>query len=450
MSQGIISVSGGLVVARTELSQSPPTVTPGTSNVMSGGRPGITPAGPLEARALSVRPLETRQPLMDFHLAGAATPGAEGFWSKVGRWFREGSLGARAGLPETVRVPMPGGGTVDFSGKSLAGMIKSLPRLDRAAARENLAAKLEARLEHGAALMSLIQSDGDLGAPGAQDVADLMLFLEARAQTSGNGFAEGAFSIEDPDGRLAAFLNRCPEKYQRSSSHLNDTQKQQVDGHRNTHRGIDMPGGTDGLLHGHATVLFGVIPEGTGGVPARRIFLKAESHGCRLNTLSRGDHTHGQDNVPDRPKRASDLFSAIGHGLSFLKTRGQGSAAGSRKERIPDRVKNSYQALLEGAKNDAALLEGLQSGAPLAKSGGVHVMLTNMRNLLRHPPSGHDRDSLAERFRPVREALGELNDCSHLESRIGNEVMFDRAELMGAPVQQTTGAGAVDRFLGLE
>ena len=77
-------------------------------------------------------------------------------------------------------------------------------------------------------------------------------------------------------------------------------------------------------------------------------------------------------------------------------------------------------------------------------------MLTNMRNLLRHPPSGHDRDSLAERFRPVREALGELNDCSHLESRIGNEVMFDRAELMGAPVQQTTGAGAVDRFLGLE
>ena len=33
MSQGIISVSGGPVVARTELSQSTPTVMPGTSNV---------------------------------------------------------------------------------------------------------------------------------------------------------------------------------------------------------------------------------------------------------------------------------------------------------------------------------------------------------------------------------------------------------------------------------
>ena len=154
---------------------------PGTSDMSR-----IVPAGPLrepsarslEAQALSIRPLETRRPLMDFHLAGAATPGLRGFVLKVvGRWFRARSLNARAGLPETVRVPMPGGGTVDFSGKSLAGMIKSLPRLDRAAARENLAAKLEARLEHGAALMSLIQSDGDLGAPGAQDVADLMLFF---------------------------------------------------------------------------------------------------------------------------------------------------------------------------------------------------------------------------------------------------------------------------------
>ena len=173
----------------------------------------------------------------------------------------------------------------------------------------------------------------ELPAPDAQDVADIMLFLEARAQASGNGFAEGAFSIEDADGRLAAFLNRCPEKYQRSSSHLNDTQSAEVDGHRNTHRGIDMPGGMKGLPHGHATVLFGVIPGGEGGVPARRLFLKAESHGCRMNTLSGREHAAGRDDVPDRPKRASDLFSAIRHGLSFIQTRGKGSAAGSRKER---------------------------------------------------------------------------------------------------------------------
>ena len=180
-----------------------------------------TLAAPREAGERALRDM----PPPDRHLAGAADPGGEGFRSRVGRWFREGFMGPRAGLPETVSVNMPGGGAVAFSGRSLAGMIKSLPRLDRAAARENLAATLEARLEHGRSLLEAVQGGGELPAPDAQDVADIMLFLEARAQASGNGFAEGAFSIEDADGRLAAFLNRCPEKYQRSSSHLNDTQR---------------------------------------------------------------------------------------------------------------------------------------------------------------------------------------------------------------------------------
>lgn len=403
-----------------------------------------TLAAPREAGERALRDM----PPPDRHLAGAADPGGEGFRSRVGRWFREGFMGPRAGLPETVSVNMPGGGAVAFSGRSLAGMIKSLPRLDRAAARENLAATLEARLEHGRSLLEAVQGGGELPAPDAQDVADIMLFLEARAQASGNGFAEGAFSIEDADGRLAAFLNRCPEKYQRSSSHLNDTQSAEVDGHRNTHRGIDMPGGMKGLPHGHATVLFGVIPGGEGGVPARRLFLKAESHGCRMNTLSGREHAAGRDDVPDRPKRASDLFSAIRHGLSFIQTRGKGSAAGSRKERIPDRLGHAWKSLQEGAKGDEALLALLKRGNPLSKSGGVHVMLANMREALRNPPAGHARSELAEMFRPVREALGALSELSHLESRIGNEVMFDMDELMAPPDPQAAGAaGSFDGIL---
>ena len=403
-----------------------------------------TLAAPREAGERALRDM----PPPDRHLAGAADPGGESFRNRVGRWFREGFMGPRAGLPETVSVNMPGGGAVAFSGRSLAGMIKSLPRLDRAAARENLATTLEARLEHGRSLLEAVQGGGELPAPDAQDVADIMLFLEARAQASGNGFAEGAFSIEDADGRLAAFLNRCPEKYQRSSSHLNDTQSAEVDGHRNTHRGIDMPGGMKGLPHGHATVLFGVIPGGEGGVPARRLFLKAESHGCRMNTLSGREHAAGRDDMPDRPKRASDLFSAIRHGLSFIQTRGKGSAAGSRKERIPDRLGHAWKSLQEGAKGDEALLALLKRGNPLSKSGGVHVMLANMREALRNPPAGHARSELAEMFRPVREALGALSELSHLESRIGNEVMFDMDELMAPPDPQAAGAaGSFDGIL---
>ena len=111
-----------------------------------------TLAAPREAGERALRDM----PPPDRHLAGAADPGGEGFRSRVGRWFREGFMGPRAGLPETVSVNMPGGGAVAFSGRSLAGMIKSLPRLDRAAARENLAATLEARLEHGRSLLEAV------------------------------------------------------------------------------------------------------------------------------------------------------------------------------------------------------------------------------------------------------------------------------------------------------
>ena len=414
------------------------------ANARPGAADAGRPAAPREARERALRDM----PPPDRHLAGSADPGAEGLRSRVGRWFREGSMGSRAGLPETVSVNMPGGGTVAFSGRSLAGMIKSLPRLDRAAARENLPAVLERRVAHGAELLAAVYGAAASSSPDARDVADIMLFLEARAQASGNGFAEGAFSIEDADGRLAVFLNRCPEKYQRSSSHLNDTQGALLDGRRNTHRGIDMPGGTEGLPNGHATVLFGVIPGGEGGVPARRLFLKAESHGCRMNTLAGREHAAGCDDVPDRPKRASDLFSAIGHGLSFIQTRGKGSAAGSRKERIPDKLSHAWKALQEGAKGDEALLALLKRGNPLSKSGGVHVMLANMREALRNPPAGHARAELAEMFRPVREALGALSELSHLESRIGNEVMFDMDELRAPLDPQAAGAaGSFGRML---
>lgn len=418
--------------------------TPQTGSVREGGGAagnGNVQTAPADAEALAM-PSQARErarqnmPPLDRHLAGVADPGREGLMKKVGRWFREGFIRTRAGLPETVNVNMPGGGTVNFSGESLAGMIRSLPRLDRASARENLSAILEARMLNGADLLSALHNGEELPCPKAQDVADLTLFLEARALTSGNGFAEGSFSIEDADGRLAAFLNRCPEKYQRGSSHLNDTQGAQIDGHRNNHRGIDMPGGMGGILNGHATVLFGAIPGGEGGTPARRLFFKPESHGCRINNLRSSEHAAGQDEVPDRPMRGSDLFSAIGHGLSFLQTRGQGSAAGSRKERIPDRLQNAWKTLQASAENDTALLSVLENGNPLSKSGGVHVMVANMRRALDNPPAGHDRAALRESFQPVLETLEGLDQLSHLESRIGNEVMFDMNELMAPPVQQ--------------
>jgi len=375
-------------------------------------------------------------------LAGRVRPG--GFMDSIRTWFRETRLGhtASAGLPDHVDVPMPGGGTVAFSGASLADMIRALPKAERAQARETLAATLGARLAHGQALLRDVLAGNAPERTAVQDVADLALFLDAKATATGNGFSEGAFSVEDPDGRLAAFLNRCPEKYQRSSSHMKADQQAMVDGHRNTHRGIDVPTGPNGLPHGRATTLFSVIPGGAGGVPARRLFLKMESHGCRLSTLGAREHAAGDDGVPDRPVRLrTDLGSAIGHAFSFLATRGQGSAAGSRKERIPDAVGNGYKALLRQAEGvlDPAGMDILRRNDPTGSSGGVRVMLANLRDAIAAMPHGAERNRFIQQSADlVRTMERTLAQADHPDSRIGNEVMFDVADLTGgaAPAAQ--------------
>jgi hypothetical protein len=193
-------------------------------------------------------------------------------------------------------------------------------------------------------------------------------------------------------------------------------------------------------------VLFGVIP-GENGAP-RRLFLKAESHGCRLNTLSQADKSAGSDGVSERPWRASDIGNMFSHGLSFIATRGKGSVAGSRKERIPDSVQTAYKALLENVKGDAYLTAALGRGRPLDKSSGIHVMLDNMRDVL-IDPGGKSREELVELFQPVRQAMGRLTEASHLDVRIGNEMVFSSAELLGTVQMHAADVQAVDRYLGI-
>ena len=414
--------------------------------IRAEGTPALAQAaqlrGPAEVRADAVQ----QAGVPDRELRGAADPGREGLFQRIGRWFREGFL-SRAGLPETVTVRMPGGGQVAFSGESLAGMIKDLPRLDRAAARAELADRLATRIAQGHALLDSVLGGEVMQAPSTQDISDIMLYIDARAHSTGNVFEAGSYSIEDPQGHLAAYLNRCPEKYLRSSSHLNAMQNERLpEGHLNMHRGIDLPSGRSGALYGHATVLFGVIPGREGA--ARRLFLKAESHGCRLNTLSSAEKAAGQDGVADRPWRASDIGNLFSHGMSYLMTRGKGSAAGSRKERIPDRVQEAYKGLLKAVQGDAYSTAALKRGDPLDKSSGIHVMLDNMRDLL-IDPGGRSREELEGLFQPVRDALGRLTDASHLDVRIGNEMVFSQAELLdGGPIP-AAGVQAVDQYIGM-
>ena len=393
---------------------------------------GPVPPGVQEIRNPAQVRAEARAnaPVMDRNLAGAAAPGREGFFSRVGHFFRDLHVrlwGRPFQLPENVRLAMPGG-DIDFPSSRLVSMIKALPSRERAEAVDNIQQTLQARLDNGRALLDSVYAGNVLPGPSTDNVADVLLFLEAKAIQTGNAFTEGAFNIEDRDGKLAQWLDSCPERYQRSSSHLENLTRVQVDGHLNTHRGIDIPSGLRGLTSDKATLLFGTIPADNTLGTERRIFLKMESHGCRLSTLSRGDRAAGlaQGDREDRPVRASDFKTMLGHACSFIATRGQGSAAGSRKERVPDTVKSAYKKLLEGAPEGTVLGNKLREHDPLNTGSGLRVMARNLRAA---EEAGMDLAAVEREKRAFDDAINAMRDRSHMDVRIGNEVIFNVDEL---------------------
>ena len=131
---------------------------------------------------------------------------------KVGRWVKEGFL-SQAGLPDTVTLHMPDGTTVEYPGERLAGMVKALPRLERAEARDHLVEKLEQRLKTGSAVRGRLMGDEGLPPPGLRQVSDLILYLEARAIQMGKPFVQDAGNIPDEDGTFYNYLASSNEAY---------------------------------------------------------------------------------------------------------------------------------------------------------------------------------------------------------------------------------------------
>lgn len=387
-------------------------------------------------------------------LRGAVQPQApEGRGAKIARWFNEGNirLKGNGGLPPITTIEHPKLGTVRYGAQELKAFINTLPRLDRQAARDNLAAHVSARIDNGIAAYENALSDNPVP-PTMQQAADLMLFLDAKAHATGNGFAEGAFSIEDQDNKLYQYLDSCPEKYLRSSSHMKESQGDQVQGHTNVHRGIDIPKGPNGLPNGKATILFANIPA-HGDTPAR-IYMKPEPAGCRLSTLSAAKLEAGSSAVPQRPARFSDIGQAIKHGCGFLgSVTGNSSATlgadGVRKERISSDVKKAYQEVIttvaqytpEGANANReigardAVLGILKDYKLSSTSGGLSEMLTHLKDA-KYLVNNDEQtvrgvtDVLEQAVEVFAQKVAtKIKDASYLDSRICNEVMFSTADL---------------------
>ena len=249
-------------------------------------------------------------------------------------------------------------------------------------------------------------------------------------------------------GKLLAYLKSCPESYTRSSSHLKGLQFSTLpDGDRNIQRGIDIAPGPDGLPCGHKTTVFGAIPA-VGG-DSQRLFLKTESHGCRLSTLTREDAVAARRGTggENRACRLGDVGEAISHGISFIETRGQGGHVGSRKEHLPDRVKTAYTEVVDELCQ-SPYYKDIGSFLKLSQATVGGYGLRSLRKILDEmktgagDPSGYQKavafdqlsgnpHGVAAIMKPLEAALAALPPklSDHPTIRLGNEVILQSADL---------------------
>lgn len=343
--------------------------------------------------------------------------------------------------------------------------------------------KIQQSVTQGKQLFDQIMAGGHPQRPNKTEVANLMWYLQAlgsakAGQSSGGDnpamYKEGGLFVEDPNGRLQAFLTNA-NSYGRSSSHMRDYQALGPDFKS---RGVDIRNVE--TPNNRKTILFARLPrnnevpqggpKGTGD--KRMLFIKMEPHGCRGLT-AKGSGTPREDGVaPSKWKgfkrffcNAKDLFM---HGTGFIKSLGQrvGLVAvegQNNRERIPSEVRNAYQSVLDqisgteftGVPADKAeearssIMRALENNAPLSDAGGIKQMLPNLRAAIQA------FDALPGAVRDVAPDIGKnlLNleltlrsHGDHPDMRIGNEVILTSDEMdVGsvAPIKTYDGQGAL-------
>lgn len=326
------------------------------------------------------------------------------------------------------QVNVPGMGELELDGNVLPTL------MPRGSSVVDLRAEVQQKINAGHELLENIRNDRHDAPATKEDVSNITFYLQAKGQkTAGQTFQSGAFSLPDPDCKIRKFLDSSPQAYQRASSHLGDFQK--LEGGR--HRGIDLTEGgnrslSEAMPFGKETLLYGSMPQNEDlRMPEDRIFLKLESCGAWLSKPSAGYEANNAG--PRRTGQWHDIGTFVDHSCNFLKSRGKGSAAGTQKERIPKDIKNDFKEICE---INPGLAERMKLGDPTNKSHGIRFMYANAKAELQRMNEemgfadadeallGQDRFNLD--FVKMNDFVNKLeNRFTHLDKRIGNEVIFD-------------------------
>ena len=351
-------------------------------------------------------------------------------------------------LPEQLDIRVDGR-VVNIPKIHYEAMATTSSSISRPRSVDELRATLEARIRRGNDILrALLNGNTHLFEPTLANVVAVTQAIHVAGLKKGEFMYRGSFSISDPDGNIARWLDKADNIYVRTSTHARIYQSLTVDGHLNMPRGLDIPTGMGGLFNGMRTFHYFTIPDTNGHVnnggsgPARRLFLKCETFGIYCSTAH--IHKFGKpkeeaksEGMKSRYYHFGDIFESIRHGASLIKSYGTPKEApGIRKENLLESTKAVIlvaESKLKELHQDH-LAQLLMSGMGTGGEGGTRKLFENMAAVLDNMPE--DENVRAEITTILDDLLaGVLSTTGHLSGevsqRIGNEIMIDQADLAG-------------------
>lgn len=246
----------------------------------------------------------------------------------------------------------------------------------------------------------------------------------------------GSFSVADPNGNIARWLDRIPDIYQRTSTHSKPYQNMIVDGHLNMPRGLDVPTGMGGLFNGMRTFHYFTLPDlrhlqdAGGSGHNRRLFLKCETYGIFCSTAHFHPFLKADAKSPGmktRSYRFGDIMESIQHGGSLLVSKFTSKTAnGIRKEDLPESVASAIYNATNALRKAGFPLVADRVYDGVMDGGGVKLFIDNMDREFR-AMSDEDALRVMKVFEPHLEVID--NEIAKLNSdmtqRMGNEIMLD-------------------------
>ena len=346
-----------------------------------------------------------------------------------------------ADLPATLDISMLGT-KITLRKGHFEAMVMNTPAAERPRSIGELKKFLSARLARGNNILkALYAGKTSRFEPSSENITALTMAIHVAALKKGEYIYRGAFSISDPDGNIARWLDTAPGLYQRTSTHAKPYQSMRVDGHLNMPRGYDVAPGMKGLLNGMRTFHYFSIPDNDhmndvdkGSGPKRRLYLKCETYGVFVNTIHAKVSKKAASRTEEMQTRGyefGDICESIAHGASLFGSKFTSkNAEGIRKENLPSNVEDKIKSL--GKKLSAAGYKNFATAAlkDVFDGGGVRRLIENLNNELVNLKDEEVINALVlvnDTLREIRDMFENLN--GNIENRMGNEVLVEKNDI---------------------